>query len=104
MDDAMGHMLCTGTQMEHRKKLGAGIDDQPKPEHVLRAAQPGSQFIQLEVREPKMAAEALVQGVRVPACTREPPRNRGVSKAEDPFSRRRIQPFGQRREHHSDLL
>ena len=44
-----------------------------------------------------MEEEALVQDVRIPACTREPTRNRGLSKAEDALSRRRIQPFGQRR-------
>jgi hypothetical protein len=51
-----------------------------------------------------MAEEALVEGVRVPACTSEPPRNRGLSKAEDPLGGGSVQPFGQRREHHSDLL
>ena len=41
---------------------------------------------------------------RVLACSREPPRNRGVSKAEDPPCSRKIQSFGQSREHHRDLL
>ena len=52
----------------------------------------------------EMAEEALVQGVCVPACTREPPRNRGLLKAKDPQGFGSVQPFGQRREHHSDLL
>ena len=52
----------------------------------------------------EMAEEALVQGVCVPACTREPPRNRGLSGAEDPLSGGRVQSFGQRREHHGDLM
>jgi len=42
------------------------------------AAQPGSQFIQLQVREPEMAEEALGSG--------------------------RVQPTGSRRQHHSDLV
>ena len=62
-------MLCAGTQMEHGKKLRAGIDGQPQPQHLLVAAQPGSQFIQLEVREPEIAEEALVQGLCVLAST-----------------------------------
>ncbi|HZU03007.1 MAG TPA: hypothetical protein VFA10_25285 [Ktedonobacteraceae bacterium] len=33
--------------------------------HVVRAAQSGSQFIQLEMREPQLAEEAFVQGVRM---------------------------------------
>src|SRR5512135_2508132 len=52
----------------------------------------------------EMAEEALMQGVRVPACTREPPRDRGLSKAEDALGRGSVQPFGQSREHHSDLV
>jgi hypothetical protein len=42
-----------------------GIDGQPEPEHVCGAAQPGAQFVQLEVREPEMAEGALVQGLCV---------------------------------------
>ena len=51
----MCHVLRAGTQLEHGKKLGAGINRQPQPEHVLRAAQAGAQFIQLQVREAEVA-------------------------------------------------
>ena len=37
--------------------------------HLGGAAQPGSQFIQLQMREVQMEEEALVQGVRVFAST-----------------------------------
>ena len=50
-----------------------------------------------------MAEEALVQRLSVLTCTSEPPRNSGLSVAEDPFSRGRIQSFSQRRQHHGDL-
>jgi len=43
------HVLRAGTQMEDGKKLGAGVDGQPEPQHLFRAAQPCAQFIQLEV-------------------------------------------------------
>jgi hypothetical protein len=33
--------------------------------HLCGATQPGAQFIQLQVREPEMAEEALVQGLSV---------------------------------------
>jgi hypothetical protein len=49
--------------MEDWKKLRAGIDGQPEPEHLCGAAQPGAQFIQLKMREPEMAEEAFVQGL-----------------------------------------
>ena len=52
-----------GREMEHGKKLGARVDGQPEPQHLFGAAQPRAQFIQLEVREPEMAEETLVQGL-----------------------------------------
>ena len=100
----MRHVLCAGTQMEHRKNLGARVDGQPEPQHLCGAAQPGAQFVQLQVRELEMAEEALVQGVCVLASTGEPGGDGGLSEAEDPLGRGRVQPFGQRREHHGDLV
>src|SRR2546429_148528 len=104
VDDRMRHVLRAGTQLEHRQNLGAGIDDQPQPQNLLGAAQPGAQLVQLEVREMQMAEDALVQGVRVPACSSEPSRHRGLSKAKDPLGGGKVEPFGQSREHHGDLL
>ncbi len=61
----MRHVLRARPKLEDGKNLRAGVDGQPEPQHVLRAAQPGTQFIQLEVREPEMAEGALVQGLGV---------------------------------------
>jgi hypothetical protein len=58
----------------------------------------------LEVRDPEMAKVALVEGLSVLASTGQPGRDGGLSKAEDPLGSGRVQPFGQRREHHGDLL
>jgi hypothetical protein len=99
----MRHVLGSRTELKHRKNLRARVDGQPQPKHLRGAAQSSAQFVQLKVREVEMAEEALVQGVCVPACTREPPRNRGVSKAEDALGRGRVEPFGQSREHHCNL-
>src|SRR5947209_19077305 len=52
----------------------------------------------------EMEEEALVQDLRVPACTSEPPRNRGLSKAENSLGSGRVQPFSESRQHHGDLL
>ncbi len=57
--------------MEHGKELGAGIDGQPEPQDLRMGAQPCAQFVQLQVREVQMEEEALVQDVRVLACTGE---------------------------------
>ena len=61
----MRSVLRAGAQMEHGKNLREGIDGQPQPEDLCGATQPGSQFVQLEVREVQMAEEALVQGLRM---------------------------------------
>jgi hypothetical protein len=66
VNDRVRRMLCAGTQMEDGNKLREGVDGQPQPEHVLIAAQPGSQFIQLEVREPEMARSE--RSCKVCAC------------------------------------
>ncbi len=60
----MRHVLGAGAELKHRKNLGAGIDGQPEPEDLFGAAEPGAEFVQLQVREVEMAEEALVQGVR----------------------------------------
>jgi hypothetical protein len=67
----MSHVLGAGTELKHRQHLGARVDRHPQPEHVLRAAQPGSQFLQWEVREVQMGEEAHVQGACVRARTRQ---------------------------------
>lgn len=53
---------------------------------MLSAAQSGSQFIQLEVREPKMAEGPLVQGLCMFPSASEPGGDGGLSKAEDSLS------------------
>ncbi len=98
----MGHVLCTRTELKHRKNLGERVDGQPEPEHLCGAAEACSQFVQLQVWEVEMAEGPLVQRLSVLACTSQPPHNRGVSKAEDPRGRRWVQPFSQRGEHYGD--
>jgi hypothetical protein len=104
VDEQVCHVLCTGTQLKHGKNLGAGIDGQPEPQHLRMASEPSAQFVQLQVREVKMAEGALVQGLCVLSSSGKPGGDGGLSIAEDPFGSRKIQPFGQRREHHCDLV
>jgi len=51
-----------------------------------------------------VAERAFVQELRVHARTSQPPRDGGWSKAEDACGSRRIQPFSEGRQHHSDLM
>jgi hypothetical protein len=90
--------------MEHGKKLGAGINCQPQLHHLLGATSPRSQFIQLEVWEPEVAKEALMQSLSVRALAGQPRDESGMTGAEDPLCSGRIQPTGSRRQHNSDLV
>jgi hypothetical protein len=104
VNDAMRGILRARAKMEDGKKLRTGVDRQPEPQHMLRAAQPRAQFIQLDVWDLEGVEAALMEDLRVSACTSEPRRDGGLSVAKDPFSSGRVQPFGQRREHDCDLL
>lgn len=77
VDHPMGHMLRSGAELKHRKNFRAGINRQPQPEHPCGAAQPGSQFVQLEMWEVEMVEESLVQDLRVLARTGQPGGNGG---------------------------
>jgi hypothetical protein len=68
VDDQVRHVLRAGTQMEDGKNLGAGIYGQP--EHLCGAAQPGAQFVQLEVGNLEGVEAVLVQGLSVLASAR----------------------------------
>ncbi len=96
VDEQMCHVLRAGTQLEDGQKLGAGINRQPEPLHLRMAAQPGSQFIQLEVRQVQMGEEALMQPLSMRARASQPRRDGGLAVAEDPFGSGSIQSFGQR--------
>jgi hypothetical protein len=104
VDNPMCHVLRAGTEMEHGHKLRARIDCQPEPENLFAAAQPGAQFVQLEVREPEIAEGALVQGLSVLTSAGQPGGDGGLPVAEDTFSGGRIQPFGKGSQHHCDLV
>jgi hypothetical protein len=96
MDHGMGCVLRTQPQMENGKKLGAGVDGEPEPEYLFGTAQPGAQFIQLEVREVEVAEGAFVQGLSMLASSSQPGGDGGLTVAEDSFSSGSIQSFGKR--------
>ncbi len=51
-----------------------------------------------------MTENVLVEALSVFPSASEPPRDGRLTIAEDAFSRRKVQPFGQRRENHDDLM
>jgi len=100
----MCHVLRTRTELKHRDDLGEGIDGQPQPEDLCGSAQPGSQLVQLEVREVQVAEAALMEEHCVLACASEPGGDGGLTAAEDTLCSGRVQSFGQRSEHYGDLV
>src|SRR5713226_3567624 len=56
------------------------------------------------MREPEVEESALVQRLSVLASAGQPGGDGGLSVAEDPLGGGSIQSFGQRRQHHCDLL
>jgi hypothetical protein len=37
VDHPLGHVLCAGTELKHRKNLGEGINGQPEPKNLVGA-------------------------------------------------------------------
>jgi hypothetical protein len=103
VDELVCHVLCAGTKLKHGKNLGAGINGQPEPQHLRMAAEPGAQFVQLQVRELEMAEGAFVQDLCMFPSASQPGDDGGLPVAKDPFGRRSVKSFGQRREDHGDL-
>ncbi len=82
-------MLGTRTQMEHGENLGARIDRQPQPEHLSRGAEPGANFVQLQVWEMQVTEAAHVQGLGMFPCASEPGGDGGLTVALRPAPRRK---------------
>ena len=99
MNEPVRRVLRSWAELKHRKNLGEGINGQPQPQDLIGAAEPGAQFVQLEVRELEMAKGPLVQGVCVLASSGQPGDDGGLSKAEHTLCSRGIQPFSQCRQH-----
>ena len=72
VDEKMSHGLCSRTKLKHQKNLGERINGQPQPQHLLVAAQPRSQFVQLEVGDLQGVEATLVQGLCMFSCADEP--------------------------------
>jgi hypothetical protein len=86
VDHGMGRVLCAETQMEDGKNLRTGVDRQPQPQDVCIAAQPGTQFVQLDIRKLEVAEKVLMEGLCMLPCTGQLGDDRGLTEAEDTFS------------------
>ena len=68
------------------------------------AAQPGVEFVQLNIWKLQMTEKVLVKALSVLTRPGEPGGDGGLPVAEDAFGRGSIQSFGQCRQHDGDLL
>jgi hypothetical protein len=71
---------------------------------LFGTAQPRAQLVQLQVRQVEITEAVLVQGLCMFPSASQPGDDGGLPVAEDPFGRRSVQSFGQRREDHGDLM
>jgi hypothetical protein len=94
VDHGMGGVLCARTQIEHGNNLGAWVDGQPEPQHLLSSAEPRAQFVQLNIGKLEMTENVLVKALSVLTRAPEPGGDRGLSVAEDPLGRGRVSSFG----------
>jgi hypothetical protein len=90
--------------MQDRKDLRTGVDGQPQPQDVGVAAQPRPQLVQLEIGKLEVTEKVLMQGLSVQPRAGQPGDDGRLPIAEDPLGGRGVQPFGQSRQDHGDLL
>jgi hypothetical protein len=90
--------------MQDGKYLRTGINGQPQPQDLFGAAQPGAQFVQLDIRKLEMTEKMLVEALSVLPCAGQPGDNRRLTVAEDPLGGGRVQAFGQSRQYNGDLV
>jgi hypothetical protein len=81
MNKPMGHDLDARAELKDRNNLGERIDGQP--EDLFGAAEPGEEFVQLQMWELEVAERVFVQRLRVQASTRQPGGECGLTVAED---------------------
>ncbi len=67
MDEVMGRVLGARAEGEHWDQLAQWVNDDPEPQHVRPVAQPGPEFIQLEVGQLQPLEPAVMQPLCSPA-------------------------------------
>jgi len=90
--------------MQHRDDFTDRIDGHPEPEDVGTAAEPGAQFIELDVRQMQALENAVVEHGSVLPSAGQPGGDCGMAVAKDPYCRRDIHPFCERSQHLRNTL
>ncbi len=90
--------------MEDGKNLRTWVDCQPQPQDAGAAAEPGAQFVQLEIRKLEVAEKVLVEGLSMLPSAGKPGGDSRLTVAEDTLGSGWVQPTGSRCQHDCDLL
>jgi hypothetical protein len=90
--------------MEDGKNLRTWVDCQPQPQDVGVAAEPGAQFVQLEIRKLEVAEKVLMEGLSMLPSAGKPGGDSRLTVAEDTLGSGWVQPFGKGSQHDCDLL
>jgi hypothetical protein len=104
MDDRICSILGARSQMEGGNQFGDGIDGQPEPQHLHPPAEPGTDLVQLQMRQPKAAAEVVVHRCAVLPGARQPGHKGALAMAEHAHSGGHREPFGERGQHLSNAV
>jgi hypothetical protein len=104
MDNCVGCVLRAETEMEDGKNLRTWVDCQPQPQDAGAAAEPGAQFVQLEIRKLEVAEKVLVEGLSMLPSAGKPGGDSRLTVAEDTLGSGWVQPTGSRCQHDCDLL
>src|SRR5260370_4662233 len=100
----MRRVLGERTEMKDGQDLRGGVDSPRQAQDLSVAAEPGAQFVQLEMRKLEVAEKVLVEGLSMLPSAGQPGGYRGLTVAEDTFGGGSIQPFGERSQHYCNLL
>jgi hypothetical protein len=90
--------------MEDGKKLRTWVDGQPQPQDVGVAAESRPQFVQLEIGKLEMTEKVLVEALGMQPSAGQPGDDGRLTVAENPLCGGWVQPFGQSRQYHGDLV
>jgi hypothetical protein len=93
VDKQVGNAVGPRAQKQHQNALSERIDGDPEPEHLGVATQPRAQFIQLQMREHKVAEGALMQRLGMGSRPHQPAGDCCMSNAKDTLRCRDIQSF-----------
>jgi hypothetical protein len=85
VDDGIGHLLGTRTNLENRDELVLGIAGDPNPQVLLRLFDIGPQLIELDMGEFQLGEEVLVELLALHAAAGQPGADGHLPNAEDFF-------------------